>query len=210
MSAPDSRRAPRDQVESVVKALYAAADRLDWEHLPASARTAQYDDWVSEPEIGGVLTKYMSAENARSWIKDGPMKEFARARLGAGRYAKFGFASGPSAAQLVRHALGPDAQLVANSEGVKPSHCLVKVDDAVTYVAWGLAKNLRHLVWATVNHLAGSPEHKACVLILESLEHPTPQAEKTRHARIAKRCSIEFGYYRSAGGRRQSSDGDPS
>lgn len=210
MSTPDSRRVPRDHVDSIVKALYAAADRLDWEHLPASARTAQYDDWVSDNEIGGVLTKYMSTENARSWIKDGPMKEYARARVGAGRYAKFGSVRGPTVAQLVSHALGPDAQVVANSEGIKPSHCLAKVDDAAIYVAWGTAKNLRHLVWATINYLAGQPEHKACVLILESLEHPTPQAEKTRHARIAKRCSIELKYYRVAGGRRQNSDGEPS
>lgn len=210
MSTPDSRRLPRDHVESVVKALYVAADRLDWEHLPASARTAQYDNWVSDMEIGGVLTKYMSTENARSWIKDGPMKEYARARLGAGRYAKFGSVSGPTAAQLVTHALGPNAQVVTNSEGVKPSHCLAKVDDAVVYVAWGTAKNLRHLVWATINYLAGEPEQKACVLILESLEQPTPQAEKARHARMRKRCSIEFMYYRVAGDRRQSSDGESS
>ena len=193
-----------------MKALYAAADRLDWEHLPASARTSQYDDWVSDVEIGGVLTKYMSTENARSWIKDGPMKEHARARLGAGRYARFGSASGPTAAQLVAHALGADAEIVAKSEGVKPSHCLAKVDGDVTYVAWGTAQNLRHLVWASINHLAGKPDRKACVLILESLEHPTPQADKTRHSRIAKRCAIDFKYYRVAGGRRPSSDSESS
>lgn len=210
MSTPDSRRVPRDQVGSIVKALYAAADRLDWEHLPLNARTAQYDDWVGEPEIGGVLAKYMSTENARSWIKDGPMKEYARARLGAGRYAKFGSVSGPTAAQLVAHALGTGAEIVADSEGVKPSHCLAAVGDEVTYVAWGTGQNLRHLVWAAINHLAGKPDHKACVLILESLEHPAPQADKTRHARIAKRCSLDFKYYRVAGGRRPNTDGEPS
>ena len=137
MSAAESRRVPKDQIDGVVKALYAAADRLDWEHLPASNRTAQYDDWVTDPEIGGVLTKYMSSENARSWIKDGPMKEYGRARLGAGRYARFGTSVGPTAEQLVQHALGSDAAVVDNSKGVKPFHCLAKMDGATTYVRVG-------------------------------------------------------------------------
>ena len=135
------------------------------------------------------------------------MKEYARAHLGAGRYAKFGSSSGPNASQLVTHALGDEAAIIQGSEGVKPSHCLAQTGAVVTYLVWGTSKNLRHLVWATINHLAGHPEHRACVLILESLEHPTPRSEKTRHSRIAERCSIEFAYYRVATARRQSSRG---
>jgi hypothetical protein len=198
MNAGDTRRVPRDQVESVVKALYAAADRLDWEHLPAGARTNQYDEWVSDAEIGGVLTRYMSSENARSWIKDGPMKEYGRARLGAGRYAEFGSSRGPTPDQLVTHALGSDAAIVEDSVGVKPFHCLATVDGVTTYVAWESAKNLRHLVWASISYLADHPSHAACIIILESLEHPATQTDKTRHERIADRCSITIKYYRAA------------
>lgn len=198
MSAAESRRAPKDQTDGVVKALYAAADRLDWEHLPANRRTAQYDDWVTDPEIGGVLTKYMSSENARSWIKDGPMKEYGRARLGAGRYARFGTTIGPTADHLVRHALGAAAVVVDNSQGVKPFHCLAKVEAATTYVVWDAAKNLRHLVWAAINHLASNPGHEGCIVILETLDHPITQSEKAQHKRIAERCSIGIKYYRVA------------
>jgi hypothetical protein len=198
MSTSDSRRVPRGQVEPVVKALYAAADRLDWEHLPASARTNQYDEWVNDAGIGGVLTKYMSSENARSWIKDGPMKEYGRARLGAGRYAKFGSSVGPTPEQLVTHALGNGATVVGDSVGVKPFHCMATMDGVTTYVAWESAKNFRHLVWASINHLADRPSHGVCIIILESLEHPTTQSDKTRHARIAERCSITVKYYRAA------------
>lgn len=196
MSAAESRRVPRDQVESVVKRLYAAADRIDWEHLPANVRTTQYDEWISDPEIGGVLTGYMSSENARSWIKDGPMKEYARARLGAGRYARFGSTKGPTADQLVAHVLGENAELLEDSAGIKPFHCLGATPASVTYITWGTARNLRHLVWACINHLASHPTHDAYVVILESLEHPTTRAAKTRHGRIAERCSIDFKYLR--------------
>jgi hypothetical protein len=198
MNAGESRRVPSDQIEAVVKALYAAADRLDWEHLPPSARTNQYDEWVRDTEIGGVLTKYMSAENARSWIKDGPMKEYGRARLGAGRYAKFGSSAGPDPQQLIAHAIGNDATLVEGSVGIKPFHCLAKTDGTTTYLAWDSAKNLRHLVWASINYLANHPSDDACVIVLESLEHPTIQTDQRRHAHIAERCSIPIKYYRAA------------
>lgn len=196
MSVPESRRLPRNQVDGVVKALYAAADQLDWEHLPASNRTAQYDSWITDPEIGGVLTRYMTSENARSWIKDGPMKEYGRARLGAGRYAKFGTTVGPSSEQVVRQALGEESALVPNSEGIKPFHCLATMDQTTAYIAWDTGKNLRHLVWATINHLASHPDHKACIVILESIDRPTVRADRIRHERIADRCSIEIKYYR--------------
>lgn len=198
MNSGASRRVPRDQIESVVKALYADADRVDWEHLPPSARTNQYDEWVMDTEIGGVLTKYMSVENARSWIKDGPMKEYGRARLGAGRYAKFGSSSGPSPEQLVAHALGNDAVIVEGSVGVKPFHCLATIDGSRTYLAWDSAKNLRHLLWASISYLADHASDAACVIVLESMERPTTQAEKRRHGRIGDRCSIPIKYYRAA------------
>lgn len=210
MTAAESRRVPRNQVESVVKALYAAADRLDWEHMPTNARTAQYDEWVNAPEIGVVLTGYMSIENARSWIKDGPMKEYARARLGAGRYARFGSTNGPTAAQLVTHVLGDRAELIEASAGIKPFHCLGISSGTTTYITWGTALNLRHLVWACINHLAGHPTHEACIVILELLEHPTTQSAKARHERIAKRCSIAFKYLRVSNPRQSVSPGDDS
>jgi len=208
MSASDSRRVPREQIDSVVKALYVAADRLDWEHLPASTRTGYYDDWIGDAEIGGVLTRYMSSENARSWIKDGPMKEYGRARLGTGRYAKFGAMPGPAPQLLVTHALGNAATVIAGSVGVKPLHCIASTDKGATYIAWDAARNLRYLVWAAISHLADHPLHAAHIIIMESLESPTTHSDKLRHKRIAERCSINITYYRAAPPRRRTG-GEP-
>ena len=48
-----------------------------------------YTQWVeSTNPIGRILAPYMTPEAARSWIKDGPMKEYSRANRGAGRYAE--------------------------------------------------------------------------------------------------------------------------
>ncbi|MCV7356367.1 hypothetical protein [Mycolicibacterium fluoranthenivorans] len=194
----DSRRVPRDQLDSVVKALYDAAHRIDWGYLPPSARTTQYDEWVKDAEIGGVLTQYMSSENARSWIKDGPMKEYGRACLGAGRYAKFGGSPSATPEQLVTHALGARASVITNSYGVKPFHCLAIADGVTTYVSWESPKNLRHLVWASINYLADHPQDTACIILMETMERPIPQADKVRHSRIAGRCAIKITYYQAA------------
>jgi hypothetical protein len=205
MITADSRRLPRDLVDEVVVAIYAAADLLDWDHLPASAKTQRYDEWVRDASIGGVLARYMSSENARSWIKDGPMKEYSRARVGAGRYAKFGSALGPTPEQLARHALGSSAMVAEKSFGTKPFHCLAVSSSTTTYVVWGSAKNVRHLVWAAINHLAKNPTHEASIVIMETLEHPTTNSDRTRNARIAERCGITITYYRTTSNRRPAS-----
>lgn len=208
MTRADSRRVPQEQIDAIVKALYAEADRLDWEHLSPQRRTALYDTWVTDPQIGAVLTEFMSAETARSWIKDGPMKEYRRARQGAGRYAKFGSNQGPTAVQIVAHALGPGAVLVDGTAGVKPFHCLASTDAGSAFVAWGEARNFRHLVWAALSHLADNPADSGFVVITETMSEPTTASEKARHEAIARRCSLELKYYRAASQRRATSDGD--
>jgi hypothetical protein len=199
MSRSDSRRVPQEQIDGVVKALYADADRLGWDHLSPQQRTVQYDQWVTDPAIGGVLTTCMSIENARSWIKDGPMKEYGRARQGTGRYANFGSAEGPAAGQIAAHALGTGAVVVGGSVGVKPFHCVASAGDGgSTYVAWGKAKNFRYLVWACLVYLADNPGAAASVVIMETMAVPTTAADKMQHAAIAGRCSIGLKYYRGA------------
>lgn len=203
MSATDSRRVPREQVDLIIRSLYDAADRLDWDHLPANAKTQHYDAWVREPSIGGILTKYMNSESARSWIKDGPMKEYSRARVGTGRYAKFGSTVGPAPRQLAKHVLGESASVVEGSVGVKPFHCLASVGtEAPTYLVWGAAKNMRHLVWAAINYLASNPGHRASIVVIESFRNPIVRAERIRHERIAERCGITITYYKSVPQRR--------
>jgi hypothetical protein len=202
MSRADSRRVPPEQIDAVVKALYDEADRLGWEHLSLQRRTVLYDAWVIDPQIGAVLTGFMSAETARSWIKDGPMKEYRRARQGAGRYARFGSGQGPSAAQIVAHAAGRGAVLVGDTLGVKPFHCMASTDAGSTFVTWGEARNYRHLVWAALSHLADNPANSAVVVITETMAEPTSVAEKAMQRVIAERCSLELKYYRTANHRR--------
>lgn len=208
MSRADSRRVPADQIDSVVKALYADADRLGWAHCPLQQRTEQYDKWVADPDVGGILTQHMASETARSWIKDGPMKEYARAQQGAGRYARFGSSEGLSAEQVVVHAMGHQARVAEGSEGVKPFHCLAyAADGAQTYVAWGEPKNFRYLIWACLQHLGRNPRDNVSIVVTETMSEPTTASEKAQQQRIAARCGVDLKYYRTTSPKR-SSEGD--
>lgn len=202
MSRADSRRVPQEQIDSVVKALYADADRVGWEHLSPQRRTAMYDQWVTDPQVGGVLTEFMSAETARSWIKDGPMKEYGRARQGAGRYAKFGSTEDETGSKVVAHAIGRDALVVEGTIRVKPFQCVAQLGDRRTFVTWGEARNFRYLVWAALGYLADNASDTAVVVIVETMAAPTTASEKARHAAIASRCDIGLKYYRAPTPRR--------
>lgn len=198
MTRADSRRVPADKRAAVVRALYADAARVEWEHLPINQRTAQYDKWVVAPEVGGVLTEYMSAETARSWIKDGPMKEYTRAQQGAGRYAKFGSKAAVTPEQIAVRALGPSASVVSESFGVKPLHCVGRIAGHETYLSWGEAKNFRYLIWACLTYLADNPLGNAHVVVIETMADPTTASEKAQQAAIAGRCRIGLSHHRVA------------
>jgi hypothetical protein len=186
---------PPGQLTEVIRTLYATAERLGWEHLPPQERSTQYARWVADPAVGGVLTRYMTSEQTRSWIKDGPMKEFARARRGTGRYAQYGQPSGTGPPNLVQAALGEGWTVVDGSLGDKPSHCRARRDDETAYVTWGTAPNFRHLVWAALR-AAVETDAPAAIVVTETTERPTPEADAAWQRRIAGRCGLRITHLR--------------
>jgi len=183
------RLIPEPQLATVIRALYAAADRLQWDTLPLAERSRTYSAWVEDPNIGGVLTRYMTPEAARSWIKDGPMKEHSRARRGAGRYARFGRAAGTTAVDIAWHILGRGTKIVAGSEGVKPFHCRVELADHEVFLVWGEARNYRNLLWAALRASVrdGIDAH---IVVMEPPGQPTPADDAHFHIAVARRCGL--------------------
>lgn len=186
---------PAGKLADIVRALYADAERLDWEHLPLPQRTAQYGRWVTDPAVGGVLTRFMTSEQARSWIKDGPLKEFTRARRGTGRYAQYGQPGGTGPIDVVRAALGDGWAIVPGSVGVKPSHCRAERHADRAYLVWGKAANFRHLVWAALRYVVDEPG-QVIVVVTELAERPTPRDEVDWHKRVTQRCGLRIVHMR--------------
>jgi hypothetical protein len=183
------RLLPEEQLASVVRTLYAEADDLRWDTLSLPDRSRTYAAWVEDPKVGGILTRYMTPEAARSWIKDGPMKEYSRARRGAGRYARFGRVAGTTAIDIVRKILGADAEIVSGSEGDKPFHCRVEQRDHELFLVWGEARNYRNLLWAALREsvVRGIEAH---VVVMEPPGQTTPADEANFHKAIAARCGL--------------------
>jgi hypothetical protein len=186
---------PREQLSTVIAALYEDAERLDWETLSPADRTKTYSRWVEDARVGGVLTRYMTPEQARAWIKDGPMKEFSRAQRGAGRYARFGRPVGTTATDVVRHALGGDAMVSSGTEGVKPFHCLAEIGTRTAYVTWGEARNFRNLLWAALR-AAVTDGLESHIVVTEPPDHPTSTDGAQQHKALAARCGLSVHHMR--------------
>jgi len=198
---------PEKSLAAVVTAIYQDADAGGWDTMSPTDRSDVYDRWVDDPRVGAILTRYMTPEQARSWIKDGPMKEYNRANRGMGRYAEYGRTGGTGPADIVRTTLGPGAVIVANTQRVKPFRCLAETDNGNrVHVVWGEAHNFRNLLWAA---LMGSVRDglDAHVVVTEPPGHITPTNEITTQRALADRCGLRLHHMRETFGKRRSEGG---
>lgn len=197
---------PNAHLATVVPALYQDADEAGWETLGPRDRSRMYGEWVEAEHVGGVLTRYMTPEAARSWIKDGPMKEYARANRGAGRYAEFGREGGTDVTDVIKVALGAGAELVQGSEAVKPFRCHAnrKSDkgEPAALVTWGESRQFKDLLWAALR-AATEEGVTAHVVVMEPPGRAASPTDRTRQAAMARRCDIELHYMREVLGTRQ-------
>lgn len=187
---------PEEQLSLVITALYADAEDRGWDTLSLADRSRAYGDWVDDERIGGVLTKYMAPEAARSWIKDGPMKEYNRANRGTGRYARFGRQGGTGPADIVVKALGTEASVIEGSVGVKPSHCHATTPSGETvYLAWGEARNFRDLLWAALR-ISVERGLDAHIVVMEPPGRTTTAEAILMQKSLADRCGLTVHHMR--------------
>lgn len=185
---------PAAQLSAVITAIYRDADSAGWPTLSPQDRSAWYGKWLDDPQVGGILQRYLTPEAARSWIKDGPMKEYANALRGMGRYAAYGRTGGTTHIDIAFVALGQGAVVVPDTAGVKPAHCEATDPSGTrSYLAWGTSSNFRNLLWAALRAsvLNGMPAH---VVILEPPGAATPTALVQEQEALAKRCAVSVHY----------------
>lgn len=187
---------PEAQLSEVITALYEDADAQSWSHLSPGDRSRAYSAWVEDERVGGILTKYMTPEAARAWIKDGPMKEYRRALRGGGRYAKFGTAGGTTAADIIAQVLGAQWSVLDGTVGDKPFHArAIGPGGATTYLAWDEARNFKNVVWAALRTSVelGIPGH---VVVTEPQGATTSKDIADLHNAITERCDLSLHYVR--------------
>ncbi len=192
-----ARKVSNDRhVAEVVKKLYVDAAKLDWEHLSGSDKTTQYAAWLEDREVGGVLGQWMSPEEARVWIKDGPMKEYARALAGVGAFAEYldDHPRGPRV--LVAATLGDGWHVVSGSEGVKPLHCDAVNGDSTVRLIWGPSRDFKHLLWAGLEASDRRRQVRVRIAVFDTLADPTTRGAKAKQQRFCERCGLELCHVR--------------
>ena len=185
-------RIPATVERTVVAKLYSQAESLEWSDLTPKKRSAQYDKWLEDPEIGGKLVQYLTPAAARVWVKDGPMKEWTRARNGVGKYASFVSGSSSVLQKIVRKALGEDWDIRPETLKVKPLRAVASCGGNEAVITWAPPNGLKHMIWAALAASASGDSRDWTVCVTETLTNPTPENERQWHRRLADRAGLKL------------------
>lgn len=186
------------QQSEIIRSLYVRAVALNWTCLAQKAKTAQYEAWVDDPDIGGRLCQWMSRAEARVWIKDGPMHEYARALANVGRYACFLSEHPRSAQEVIAQCLGNDWSLVPNTIQTKPLRCVATRQRERVHVIWGCHSHWATLLWTGFRALEdlGLP---VVIAPWDTVSKPATEHACGQRKRAAQKLNIEVQHIRLAG-----------
>jgi hypothetical protein len=181
---------PDDLRRVVVAEVYRQAGDLDWDGLTDKRRSVMYDRWLDDPAIGAYLTRFLSRERARVWLKDVPMKEYSRARNGIGPFSDLVTSRLPSPGQIAKQVLGDGWDSVDGTIREKPNGCIVSNGHEDRLMMWGPPRTLRDIMWAGINALAdGQPTPILVVTI--PYAHRIADGEKRRHTVLGEIAGLD-------------------
>lgn len=69
---------PKNERHKMRRTIYEKADAFDYLHKSQLENSAFMDDLVKAPDVGGILSQYMTKEKIRTYIKDGVLKKYSR------------------------------------------------------------------------------------------------------------------------------------
>lgn len=187
---------PADLEEAVVQRLYQRAAELGWPFLSDTERTNHYQYWIDDPEIGEKLLLFIKKPEAvRVWMKDGPMKEYARAVNGIGKYAKFVDERKIELRSLIAKALDPGWVEVPDTQKIKPLRVTICREDdegEEKRFCWGPPRDLKHLVWRAVVDQAEGDAVPWVLCVVSPVTSPATNSELARHERLATRLGLDI------------------
>jgi hypothetical protein len=182
---------PDDLRRAVVTEVYGQAGEMDWDGLTDRQRSTVYDRWLDDPKVGRELTRFLSRERARVWLKDVPMKEYARARSGIGVYADLATVRLPSPGQIARQVLGDGWDVVDGTVREKPNRCVVSDDHDERLMIWGPPKTLRDMVWAGINAVADGRQPKPLLVVGSLHGNLLADSVRRRHIRLGEIAGLD-------------------
>lgn len=177
--------------EDVSRAILKRAGKLNWDDLSNRQKSEIYETWVTDADIGQKLALYIPLERIRVWIKDGPMKEYKRARRGLGPYAGLVPEAKEYEKIICRKVMGAGYRVLEASIDVKPNRFDAESQDEVVTIIWGNAIDLKHMVWAWLTH--PNPAHAKLVLV-HSLSQPLTPSIRTQTNVVVERLGAEIAF----------------
>ncbi|WP_424183982.1 hypothetical protein ACOBQX_18770 [Actinokineospora sp. G85] len=185
---------PPDVRDTVIRELYRRVQKLDWDEMTAQEKSACYAEWVGDPGIGFALADYQTAEGMRVWLKDGPLKEYARALEGVGQYARYTSKRLTPPSEFIPTVLGPGWAPVSRSVGEKPMHCTASDGTSERYVCWGKPGTFRDLLWAGVNKAIDSPATPLAIVTTREDGKQISEQDRNWFLRLGEHCGIEVAF----------------
>jgi hypothetical protein len=178
--------------DAVLYELYRQIGELDWDEVSLRQRTAYYTEWVEDPAIGGELADYYTAEGIRVWLKDTPVKEYARALEDFGPFARYTTKHLSPAREFIAQLLGPTWSITPRSLAEKPMHCIASNEAETRYVCWGKASVFRDLLWAAVNEALNAETPP--LIVVYTTEGKPVTSKKRLQQRLAEHCGVEVAH----------------
>jgi hypothetical protein len=166
-------KVPDAAYNRIKEALWAVADERNWPTLSDQQKTALYEDWIRDDDIGGVLSRYVDAGNVRVYIKDTIMKPYGRERI--------------KDFQPILKLLGlPDDTSVAETY-IKP-HGRRLTDGKI--ICWGLARDWKDILFAVFEraYLARSAAPFAAVIMF-----PTGKSQQPKYRHMIDTAGEKMG-----------------
>lgn len=143
--------------------LWGLADKLDWGRRDWQEKSAQYEIWTRDLEVGGILANYMDHRQIRVYIKDTIMKGYIRSRCADENvpFGALGIKSNPLVAGVFER---PHGRLLADGR----------------MLAWGNAEDWKLVLTAMFERCWAKKETRpfGAVLMFSVGKYETPQTRK--------------------------------
>lgn len=189
---------PAAVVNQLVTKMYRQADEAGWDSMVDSDKSRQYDRWLRDPEIGGVLAKFKPADAARAWLKDVAMRQYSRSLEGFGPFSQLVVSRFKGCSEIVEAACGPGWTLVPGSLSEKPMRCKATNGNEVRLILWGSIANLRQLIWSAISEESGNiePSLEPVVVLTSKRDDLIDPATIAQHRKVADRAGVRVVHLR--------------
>jgi hypothetical protein len=153
---------PSDIRDRIRSAIWDRADELNWVRLSDHERTVRYEQWASDPSIGGVLSRFIDARKVRVYIKDSLLRPYMRRR-------------GADSVSRVLGSLAIDRSLAVAEEFEKPLGRRL-IDG--TLFSWGNSRDWKTLLLNTYERSYGQNNGKLAVVLFETGHTEDPSIQQ--------------------------------